>query len=120
MATLTPKLTLTSSDTSTDSLALEVTDTLTVTTPMIDVARVTLSTSTTDLVGTSNTSIAYLYAKNTDSTQTVVLQQTADAKDFADLSPGEFCFFPVKGTKGVRAKSAASTAVLEYGYWTKG
>tara|TARA_Y100001970_G_C13913794_1_gene689870 strand:+ start:400 stop:762 length:363 start_codon:yes stop_codon:yes gene_type:complete len=120
MATLTPTLTLVSTDTSTDSLSISVTDSLTVETPMIDVARITLTTSTTDLVGTGSSAIVYLYAKNTDSSQTVVLEQTADAKAFADLSPGEFCFFPVKGTKGVRAKSAASTAVLEYGYWTKG
>jgi len=120
MATLTPTLKLESIDTSTDTLSLSVTDSLTVTSPSVDTARVTLTTSTTDLVGTGSSSITYLYAKNTDSTQTIVLEQTADAKEFADLSPGEFCFFPVKGTKGVRAKSDASTAVLEYGYWTKG
>ena len=118
-ATLTPTLTLQSSDATTDTLSLSVTDTLTVVAPSIGISRITLDTNTKDLVGTDSSSITYLYAKNTDSSQTIVLQQTADAKDFADLSPGEFCFFPVKGTKGIRARSAASTAVIEYGYWTK-
>ena len=120
MATLTPTLTLTSTDTSSDSLSLSVTDTLTVAAPNIDTARVTLTTSTTDLVGTNSSAIVYLYAKNTDSTNTIILQQVAGPAFFSDLSPGEFCFFPVKGSMGVRAKSDASTAVLEYGYWTKG
>jgi hypothetical protein len=119
MATLTPTLKLESIDTTTDTLSLTVTDSLTVTAPSIDTARVTLTTNDTDIVSTSNASITYLYAKNTDDTQ-VIIVETGGGHAFADLNPGEFCFFPIKGTKGVRASSASGTAVLEYGYWTKG
>jgi hypothetical protein len=45
MATLTPTLTLTSSDATSDSLALSVTDSLTVTAPSIGISRLTITTA---------------------------------------------------------------------------
>ena len=120
MATLSVALTLDSSDSSSDILALSISDELTTSNPSIGVSRAVLTTSPTNLVPTSSSAIVYFYAKNTDSTQTVVFETIDGTQAFSDLSPGEICFFPIKGTIGVRAKSGASTAVLEYAYWTKG
>ena len=120
MATLTTLLTIDSTDVSSDDLNLSVTDSLTVTDPSIGISRAVLTTSPANLVPTSSSAIVYFYAKNTDSTQTVVFETIDGTQAFSDLSPGEICFFPIKGTIGVRAKSGASTAVLEYAYWTKG
>tara|TARA_Y100000004_G_C8700607_1_gene321444 strand:+ start:28 stop:405 length:378 start_codon:yes stop_codon:yes gene_type:complete len=124
MAKLNPTLKLVSSttagqETSSDALAFTVTDELTVTQPMIDVAQLNLSTSVTNIIPATNSAIVYFYAKNTSSTQTIVFETITGTQAYADLSPGEWCFFPVKGAIGLRAKSAASTAVLEYGYWSK-
>ena len=120
MATLTPTIKLESIDVTTDTLSLSVSDSLTVVSPMESVSRVTLTTSPTDLVPTASTDIVYFYAKNCYSTNVAVLETIAGTQAFSDLNPYEACFFPVKGTIGIRAKSAAGTAVLEFGYWTKG
>ena len=45
MATLTPSLTLTSTDASSDVLSFTVTDTLTVTTPSVGLSRTTITTA---------------------------------------------------------------------------
>ena len=120
MATLTTTLTLSSGDTTSDPLALTVTDSLTTTLPNIDTTRISLDTSGTVLVPSSQTSITYLFIKNADSTNVVVLETVSGTQTFADLQPGEYTFLPLKGSTGIKAKSAASTATLEYGYWTKG
>ena len=120
MATLSATLTLESLDATSDELSVSVSDSLTTTYPSVGVSRAVLTTSPTNLVPTSSSAIVYFYAKNTDSTQTVVFETIDGTQAFSDLSPEEVCFFPIKGTIGVRAKSGASTAVLEYAYWTKG
>ena len=120
MATLTPTLTLTSSDTTSDALSLTVTDSLTTTVPNIDSTRVSVDTSGTALIASSISTINYVYIKNADSTQVVVLETVSGTQAFSDLQPGEFVFLPLKGSIGINAKSAASTATIEYGYWTKG
>ena len=121
MATITSKLTLDSTTVSAnETLGLSVVDTLTTTSPSVGLSQVILTTAATNLVPTSSSAVVYFYAKNTDSTNTVVLETITGTQAFADLAPGEFCFFPVKGLQGVRAKAAASTAILEYAYFTKG
>ena len=120
MATLTPTLTLTSSDTTSDALALTVTDTLTTAVPNVDSTRISIDTSGTTLIASSIATINYVYIKNADSTNIVVLETVSGTQAFSDLQPGEFTFLPLKGSTGIKAKSASSTATIEYGYWTKG
>ena len=119
MATLNATIKLTSTNATSDNLSLSEGPALTVVAPMDSLSRKTLTTTVTNLVPTSSSAIVYFYAKNTDSTETIVLESITGTQAFSDLSPGEVCFLPVKGTIGLRAKSAANTAVLEYGYWTK-
>ena len=40
--------------------------------------------------------------------------------DHMDLSPGEFAFFPVKGTVGLELTAAGAACVVEYATYAKG
>jgi len=120
MATLTPTLTLTSTDATSDSLALSVTDSLTVTDPSVGISRLTITTADNqEIVDEGTSGVFYFYAKNTDSTNFVILQTTASVQ-YARLSPGEFCFFPVNDSNGLEARADTASCVLEYAYWKKG
>jgi hypothetical protein len=120
MATLTTKLTLTSSNATSDSLNLSVTDTLTTTNPQINVARISCPhDSVTQVLTTDQSAITYVYLKNTDSTN-IITVKTDGAVSFSDLGPGEFIFFPLKGAVGVEVQANTAACIMEYGYWTKG
>jgi len=119
MATLTAKLTLTSSNATSDALNLTVTDNLTTTNPQINVARISCPhDSVTQVLTTSQSAITYVYLKNTDSTNIIVVK-TDGAVAFSDLGPGEFIFFPLKGAVGVEVQADTAACIMEYGYWTK-
>ena len=120
MATLTPSLTLTSTDATSDTLSFTVEDSLTVTHPSIGLSRVTITTADNqELVDEATSGVFYFYAKNTDSTNFVILQTTGSVQ-YARLSPGEFCFFPVNDGNGLEARADTASCVLEYAYWKKG
>ena len=120
MATLTPTLTLASSDATSDTLSVNITDSLTTTTPSIGISRVTITTADNqELVDEAVSGVKYFYAHNTDSTNFVILQTTASVQ-YARLSPGEFCFFPINDGAGLEARADTASCVLEYGYWAKG
>ena len=121
MATLTPTLTLTSSDATSDTLSLSVTDSLTVTAPSVGISKITITTADNqELVDeATGSAIHYFYAKNTDTTNFVVLQTTASVQ-YARLSPGEFAFFPVNDSNGLEARADTASCILEYAYWKKG
>ena len=119
MATLTPTLTLVSTDATADALSISVTDSLTITNPAINVARQSVATSGQfNILTTSNSSITYVYVKNMDSSNIITLKAD-DGTSVMDLGPEEFAFFPVKGGVGLEATANTSACVLEYGYWTK-
>jgi hypothetical protein len=120
MATLTPTLTLSSTDATSDTLSLSVTVGLTTTAPAIGISRITITTADNqELVDEDASGVKYFYAKNTDATNFVILQTTASVQ-YARLSPGEFCFFPINDGAGLEARADTASCILEYAYWTKG
>ena len=122
MATLTAALTLTSAagDITSDALAVSVSDALTVTTPSVGLSRTTITTADNqELVDEATSGVFYFYAKNLDATNFVILQTTASVQ-YARLSPGEWCFFPINDGAGLEARADTASCVLEYAYWTKG
>ena len=120
MATLTPTLALTSTDATSDTLSFSVTDTLTVTDPSVGLSRKTITTADNqELVDEGTAGVFYFYAKNTDATNFIVLQTTASVQ-YARLSPGEFCFFPINDGAGLEARADTASCILEYAYWKKG
>ena len=119
MATLSTSLTLSSTDTASDALSFTVTDSLTVGAPSVGLSKITITTADNqELVDEAISGIRYFYAKNTDSTNFVVLQTTASVQ-YARLSPGEFCFFPINDGAGLEARADTDNCILEYAYWTK-
>ena len=121
MATLTPTLKLQSTDATSDTaFSFVVTDALTVGPEQRGMSRVTITTADNqELVDDSVSGVFYFYAKNNDSTNFVILQTTA-SQQYARLSPGEFCFFPINDGNGLEARADTASCVLEYAYFAKG
>ena len=114
MATLTPTLTLTSTDATSDALSFSVTDSLNITGDVISLNRVALSTSDLTLLTTSYGK-SYVYFKNTDSSIVMTIQFGGDST--FTLGAGEFAFFPWNGGANIVALSASGTPMLEYALW---
>jgi hypothetical protein len=112
MATLTPTLTLTSSDISSDSLSLTVTDSLTVSGDVISPSRVALTTGDLTLLAAATYGTSYVYLKNTDSS--IAINVDFNSTLSIKLSAGEFAFFPWEGSQNVVVAAASGTPVLEY------
>ena len=128
MATLTPTLTLTSTDATSDQLAFSVTDSLSVTAPHIGLAKTSVTT-----VGANNIiqpatdgQTYYVYVRHTgvdasgsDVTTTCNIELTGDVI-IGKLAAGEFMFMPVGGhSLGVQLQASSGTIVAEYAYFTK-
>ena len=117
---LVPTLTIKDSTTFSDEISFSVTDSLTTGTPSQGLTKVTITTADNqELVDNAVSGVFYFYAKNTDSTNFVILQTTGSVQ-YARLSPGEFCFFPVNDGNGLEARADTASCVLEYAYWAKG
>ena len=112
MATLTPTLTLTSSDVSSDSLALSVTDSLTINQKVISPSKIKLSTSDLTLFASSSYSRSYVYLKNLDSSIAMDLDFGSTAS--FNIAPGEFAFFPWHASQNIVVAADSGTPYLEY------
>ena len=124
MATLTPTLTLTSTDATSDALSLTVTDSLTTANPSINIARASvLHSAPTELLSAAAAVAAgneiYFYVRNMDGTNFVAVK-TAGGTDFAKLRAGEFMFLPLKEAIGLEVQAHTATCVVEYAYWKRG
>ena len=129
MATLNATLTLASTDASSDTLNMTVTDSLTTGPPAIGISKVAIAVaggSDTTLVA-SSAGNKYVYIKHTgyqsdgstaSNNEIVVDFGTTDS---IRINSGEFAFFPAKASTAITAVSNhTSTIVVEYAYWTKG
>ena len=129
MGTLTAKITLSSSDLSSDALNLTVTDALTIGFPATGISQTSVTTTGANNIIQPNTDgqTYYVYVKNTgttngttDTAATLTVELTGDVV-VGKLAAGEFCFMPVGGhSLGVQLQSSASTIIAEYAYWVKG
>ena len=114
MATLTPTLTLTSTDALSDSLNLSVTDSLSVL-GKSKRKRVTTSTASASVLAAADYTKSYVFMQNKSSTAAEIITiEKADAGDeYMFLGPGEFAFFPWTSTVDLFADSAEGYPVLE-------
>ena len=115
MATLTPTLTLTSSDVTSDELSFSVTDSLTKSKKVVNISRVALSTSDLTLFASSSYSRSYVYLKNTDNSIAMDIDFGSTAS--FNLAAGEFAFFPWHGSQNIVAVADSGTPTLEYALW---
>ena len=126
MATLTPTLTLASTDISaSETLNLTLTDSLSVLGP-VQTKRMTIASSSSD-VGADNTifangsyTIAYVLLYNTStatSGEIITIGTTHGSGSLAaenmSLNPGEFAFFPWDSTVDLVADASSGSPVLE-------
>ena len=129
MATLTPTLTLTSSDVSSDTLSLSVTDSLTVEAPIINVSTITATTTGgASIILPSVNAARYVYLKHTglnsagsSSGTDKVEVETGDGTAIMELKSGEFAFFPyfAQGSCLLQLETDANTVQVEYAYYTR-
>ena len=123
MATLTAKLTLTSTDWHSDSLSLAPSQTLTISGDEQAVGRFTTSTTATKLpVGTFDSTLkkVWIYLKNMSTTTGENIRAYEDnsgstGAKFISLGPGEWAFFPYTDNDFIWIDAAAGTPVVEYG-----
>jgi len=123
MASLVTTISLNTTDATSDSLKITNAKTLTTTIPAINIARLEVDTgaATNILTAAANTSITYVYLKNTATDTSHVLTVKDDAGNaFSDLGSGECMFLPVKGAVGLECQATGAAITVEYGYWTKG
>ena len=128
MATLTPTLTLTSTDATTDQLSFSVTDSLSVTAPFVGLWKVTVTTAGASTIIVPNLDATrYFYLKHTgvDSSGSAVTTdikvEEGDENWFSRLAPGEFLWVPLNADGGhlIQLETTGGTIVAEYAYWTK-
>ena len=129
MATLTPTLTLVSTDLSDDELNFSVTDSLTVTAPHIATAKASVTTTGANNIiqPATDGQTYYVYVKHTgfDASGSAVsttlgIELPGDVV-IGKLAAGEFMFMPVGGhSLGVQLQASSGTIVAEYAYFTKG
>jgi hypothetical protein len=115
MATLTPTLTLNSTDATSDTINFSVTDSLNITGDVISLSRVALSTSDLTLFASSAYARSYVYLKNTDGSIAMDIDFGTTAS--FNLAAGEFAFFPWHGSQNILAVADSGTPILEYALW---
>ena len=112
MATMVAAITLTSTDVTTDELALSVTDSLTISNQVISPSRVKTSTSDLTLFASSSYSHSYVYLKNMDDTIAMDIDFGSTAS--FNIRPGEFAFFPWHASQNIVVAADSGTPILEY------
>ena len=123
MATLTPTLTLTSTNAMTDSISISLTDSLTTADP-VEMGKVNITTGAgtvgdNTLIPSSDSNVYYVYLKNTDTTNFVLVRRD-NGNNMMKLHAGEFAFFPLADGIGLEMQADTDTVKVEYGFFKKG
>ena len=118
MATLTTKLTLSSSDTLSDALNVTITDSLSVTNP-IEFSKKSIATGSAQSVIASNSAFSYVYLKViSGENSSDWLQVKIDGNVVAKIRVGEFMWVPLSASLAITAEAQGGACVTEYGYWS--
>tara|TARA_R110000765_G_scaffold31803_2_gene74152 strand:- start:501 stop:893 length:393 start_codon:yes stop_codon:yes gene_type:complete len=129
MATVTPTLTLVSTDAfSHQPINVSVTDSLSVVAPYTDLSRIAAATSGgTELIAATQAVVTYIFLKHTgvlasngNATENLVTVENATSGEgIATLAAGEFMFLPLKASEGLQVISATAPVFVEYIYFSK-
>ena len=114
MATLTPTLTLASSDMNGDVLNLSVTDSLSIL-GQVTTKQVATSTSSAIFATAANYTKSYVYLKNLSTTaaEIITIEKADGGDEYMTLGAGEFAFFPWASSVDLFADAAQGTPTLE-------
>lgn len=84
----------------------------------VESGSVTTSTTATEIIAAAISDIRYIYIKNVDATDYVLVANATTPTQYARLNPGDWMFLPVNASTGIEVKSAANTPTVEY-IWLK-
>ena len=114
MATLTPTLTLASSDMNGDVLNLSVTDSLSIL-GQVTAKQVVASTTGVVFAEAAQYTKSYVYLKNLSATaaEIITIEKADSGDEYFLLGAGEFAFFPWASTVDLALDAAQGTPVLE-------
>ena len=84
----------------------------------VESGSVTTSGTATEIVAAAISDIRYIYIKNVDPNDYVLVSNATASIQYARLNPGEWLFLPVNASTGIEVKSAANTPIVEY-IWFK-
>ena len=115
MPTLTPTLTLTSTDVTSDELSFSVTDSLSIAQKVVNLSRVTTSTSDLTLFASGTYSRSYVYLKNMDSS--IAMDVDFGSTASFNIAAGELAFFPWHASQNIVVVADSGTPTLEYALW---
>lgn len=113
MATLTPTLTLASTDVSTaEALSVSVTDTLAIAGGAVQFQVVT-STTGTVFAAAANYTKSYVFLQNLDSSIAMTIEKADGGDEYFSLAAKEFAFFPWASEVDLAVDAASGTPTLE-------
>ena len=113
MATLTSKITLTSSNVTSDALNISTTNVLSISKD-VQIKRVQVSSSAVAVALAADFTRSWIFVKNTDSSITINLTKSNGGDHFMTLLAGECAFFPWETNVDLYADVASGTPTLEY------
>ena len=120
MATLIPKLSLTSQNSLTDPLNLETTYRVDTIVDPKEFSKRTISTASTTTLMPTNSLYSYFYIKVlSGASKTNYITLTIGAAFTTKVRIKEFLFLPLDNTQIVKAQSVLGNCKIEYGYWSR-
>ena len=120
MATLIPKLSLTSQNSLTDPLNLETTYRVDNIADPKEFSRRTIPTASATTLMPTNSSYSYFYIKVlSGAAKTTYITLTIGALFTTKVRINEFVFLPLDNTQIVKAQSVIGECKIEYGYWSR-
>ena len=120
MATLIPKLSLTSQNSLTDPLNLETNYRVDTIVDPKEFSKRTISTASTTTLMPTNSSYSYFYVKVlSGASKTNYITLTIGAAFTTKVRIKEFLFLPLDSTQIVKAQSVLGSCKIEYGYWSR-
>ena len=130
MATLNVTLTLASTDVSSDTLSMTVTDSVTTVAPSVGISTIAAdATGGNSIILPDANATRYVYLKHLglnaaggSSGSDQVKVESADNTEIIRLSKDEFAFFPYYegGTSNLQLEATANTVQVEYAFFTRG
>tara|TARA_R110000765_G_scaffold275274_1_gene373633 strand:- start:627 stop:998 length:372 start_codon:yes stop_codon:yes gene_type:complete len=120
MATLIPKLSLTSQNSLTDPLNLETTCRIDVITDPKEFSSRSIPTASTTTLMPTNSLYSYFYIKVlSGAAKTNYITLTVGSIFTTRVRINEFVFLPLDSTQIVKAQSVLGKCKIEYGYWSR-
>tara|TARA_R100001163_G_scaffold14209_1_gene13032 strand:- start:88 stop:480 length:393 start_codon:yes stop_codon:yes gene_type:complete len=130
MATLNVTLTLASTDVSSDTLSMTVTDSVTTVAPSVGISTIAADvTGGNSVILPAVDATRYVYLKHLglnaaggSSGSDQVKVETANGTEIIRLSKDEFAFFPYYegGSSDLQLEATANTVQVEYAFFTRG